>query len=83
MLDCALTFLEKKRDSCGVDGIFLSGLREYIHLNWSGIKELLLSGNYEPGLVETHEIIKYNGKRRMISKFCSIDRLILQMIEKF
>lgn len=77
----ALEFLEKKKDSCGVDGIFLSGLREYVSANWDEITELLLSGQYEPGLVETHEIIKYNGKRRIISKYCSIDRLILRLLE--
>ena len=79
----ALAYLEQKRDTCGVDGMYLSELRSYWEINGESILKELERGSYEPGLVRITEILGRDGKRRKISVFCSIDRLLLRCLERF
>ena len=78
----ALHELEGKRDGCGVDGVYLSQLREYWDINGDDILELLKKETYEPGVVREAEIITSKGKRRLIALYNSIDRLLLRCVSQ-
>ena len=79
-IQTALDNLLGKRDSCGIDGIMVSQYKEYWELNGKSILEQIYNGKYEPGIVQNHEIITSNGKRRIIAKYNCTDRLILRAI---
>jgi len=79
----ALVDLEQKKDSCGVDGMYLSELRTYWEINRSAIIAQLKLGCYEPDMVRIKEILSRDGKRRRISVFCSLDRLLLRCLERY
>lgn len=79
-IESALTELEAKRDSCGTDGIYLSGLREYWDVNGNDILELLREEKYTPVMVRTAEVVNAKGKKRTIYLFSSVDRLILKCL---
>ena len=68
----ALSYLEEKKNSCGVDGMYLSELRDYWKINRSAILSELESGTYEPGMVRIREILSREGKRRRISLFIHV-----------
>ena len=74
--------LLEKRDSCGVDGMRLSELDEYISNNMHALRASIMDGTYRPGLVQEVEQINYKGKIRTISKLTSVDRLILRAIHQ-
>ena len=57
----ALQFLETKKNSCGQDGMYLSELSEYWHVNQTVLMEQLLTGTYEPGIVKIVEIYFINN----------------------
>ena len=76
----ALEHLHGKKDSAGIDGMKLSELDNYWEINRNEILTRICRGEYEPGIVQEVEIITANGKRRMISKIISLDRLILRCI---
>ena len=80
MIDESMKDLEKKRDSCGIDGVFLSELREYWNINGGRIRDSIIKGEYTPGTVREIEIFNYKGKRRTIALYNSIDRLILRCL---
>lgn len=77
-LEEALTFLEGKRDSCGVDGMYLSELRTYWKMNRETVLSELLEERYHPGNVQMLEIVNHRGKKRMIAAYNSLDRLLLR-----
>lgn len=79
-VDQALEYLGSKRDNCGMDGMYLSELREFWNINGQDLIDELKAGNYRPGIVKNIEIINYKGKRRTISAYNSIDRLVLRAI---
>ncbi len=79
-INAALEHLESKHDSCGLDGIKLSELREYWNTNKEVIILAIKEGKYSPGIVSVTEILKPNGKRRTVAKLNSIDRLILRAL---
>lgn len=79
-VETVLNELEAKRDSCGLDGIYLSDLREYWKVNGKDILQLLREEKYEPVTVRTSEIVNSKGKRRTIYLFSSVDRLILKCL---
>ena len=76
----ALCHLSTKKDTCGIDGLYLSELRDDWNINGIRYLSLLLEGKYKPGIVQIYEIVNYTGKRRSISSFNSIDRLILRCL---
>lgn len=76
----ALSHLSTKKDTCGMDGVHLSDLKDDWEINREHYLSLLQSGRYTPGTVRIYEIVNYMGKRRAISSFNSIDRLILRCI---
>lgn len=81
-VELARDHLLKKRDSCGVDGMRLSELNDYIRNNLNGIRSSIIDGTFRPGLVQEVEIIDPRGKIRTISKLTSVDRLILRAIQQ-
>ncbi len=76
----ALNHLSTKKDTCGIDGVYLSDLREDWSINGERYLSLLREGKYKPGIVQIFEIVNFTGKRRCISSFNSIDRLILRCL---
>lgn len=80
MIDESMKDLESKRDSCGIDGVYLSELREYWDINGRRIRDSIIKGEYTPGTVREIEIFNYKGKRRTIALYNSIDRLILRCL---
>jgi len=65
----ALSHLSTKKDTCGIDGLYLSELRDYWDINGERYLSMLRVGKYKPGIVQIYEIINYTGKRRSISSF--------------
>jgi len=76
----ALSHLSTKKDTCGIDGLHLSELRDDWNINGERYLSLLRDGKYKPGIVQIYEIINYTGKRRSISSFNSVDRLVLRCL---
>ena len=69
----ALCHLSTKKDTCGIDGLYLSELRDDWNINGNRYLSLLLEGKYKPGIVQIYAIVNYTGKRgcREISNFTS------------
>lgn len=76
----ALEHLLKKRDTCGIDGMFLSELPSWFTLNQEGLIQSIHNNTYEPGVVELLEVLNYKGKVRPIARISSVDRLLLRAI---
>lgn len=74
--------LLEKKDSCGIDGIFVSQYKEYWELNKERILESILSGQYKPSEVKKIEILKPNGKKRILAQYTCTDRVILDVIKR-
>lgn len=79
-ISTALEYLQQKPDSFGIDGVLLSQLSEYWNINGSNIVFEIQNGLYTPKSVLQFEILTKKGTTRTISKFCSIDRLLLRAI---
>jgi group II intron reverse transcriptase/maturase len=78
----ALEHLQTKHDSCGVDGMRLSELSDYVQNNMPAIRTSVEDGTFSPDLVQEIDLINRNGKIRTISKLTSIDRLLLRAIHQ-
>lgn len=74
--------LQEKHDSCGVDGMRLSELDDYLKNNRSALRTSIMDGTYRPGLVQEVDLINQKGKIRTISKLITVDRLILRAIHQ-
>ncbi len=79
-IELALNYLATKQNSCGIDGIMLSDLREYWKVNGDNISTLIKGKKYEPGIICIREIVQPSGKKREIAKYNSIDRMLLRAI---
>ena len=64
--------------SSGVDGLRTVDLKAYLQSNWSGIKESLLRGDYQPQGVKKVRIPKPKGGERILGIPTVVDRLIQQ-----
>lgn len=69
-----------KKDRKNEDG--KSELRELWDVNSEDIVEMVYKGIYEPKVVQQYEILKIDGRRRIISDYNLIDKLILRAIEQ-
>ena len=74
--------LLKKHDSCGVDGMRLSELEDYLQNNYEALTSSILDETYRSGLVQEVDIINNKGKIRTISKLTSVDRLVLRAVHQ-
>ena len=59
--------LQEKHDSCGVDGMRLSELDDYIQNNLSALRSSIIDGTYRPGPVQEVELINSNGKKPVVT----------------
>lgn len=76
----AISFLKTKPNACSDDGVYLHELEQYWQLNEGIIKRQLLDGTYLPQMIHEKVLLQPNGKRRIITLFSSVDRLILRAI---
>ncbi len=76
----ALKRVERNRGAPGIDGLSTEELRSYLRINWSGIKEKLLTGTYKPSPVRRVEIAKSDGGTRTLGIPTVADRLIQQAL---
>lgn len=76
----ALLHLSKKKDTFGLDGIYLSQLETHWTKYGSEIVAQLQKSTYEPEIVEEFEILSRKGKKRNINKMSSVDRLLTRAI---
>ncbi|NMA18048.1 MAG: Retron-type reverse transcriptase [Clostridiaceae bacterium] len=81
-LKSACSHLQKKGDSFGVDGMRLSQLPEYLENNSSALINSIMDLSFRPGLVQEISYVDKKGKVRNISKFNSIDRMLLRAIHQ-
>jgi RNA-directed DNA polymerase len=66
----------------GVDGMTVDALLPYLRERWSGIKEDLLAGRYQPSPVRKVEIPKPGGGMRQLGIPTVLDRLIQQALHQ-
>ena len=78
----ALAHLMEKPDSAGADGIRLSTLNEYWKVNGETISDLIRNCSYRPGIVRQREIVNKDQKKRMVSNFNAVDRLLMRAISQ-
>ena len=71
----AIQHFSKKKDSCGMDGIYLSQLEEYWSQAGKNIVTQLIDGSYHPEVIEEYELLNKKGKQRYINKLSSIDKI--------
>lgn len=79
-IESACDYLLKKRDSCGLDGMYLSELPTYLAHNKNLLVRTLSNGDYKFKLAEKRVILGKSGKQRQITLLNSIDRLVLRMM---
>ena len=72
--------LLEKNESCGVDGMMTSEIADYMKHNSELLVSELRSGDYTPRLVQTGTILGKSGKKRMITRLTTIDKLILRAV---
>ena len=78
----ALQAVEANRGAAGMDGMEVKQLRSYLREHWAGIREQILSGDYEPRPVRRVDIPKPGGGTRMLGIPTVVDRLIQQAIHQ-
>ena len=78
----AMAHLMDKPDSAGTDGIKLSRLNEYWTINGSSIMKKIRECCYKPGIVRQREVVNKDQKKRMVSNFNAIDRLLMRAISQ-
>ncbi len=76
----AMEHFRNKNDSSGIDGVRISELPEYWDMNGVNIRQAICRGSYQPAVVQEVEIVSASGKRRVISKLVSVDRLLLRAV---
>lgn len=76
----ALKRVESNKGAPGVDGIRISSLRGYVRDQWTGIRQQLLEGTYQPQPVRRVEIPKSGGGKRKLGIPTVLDRLIQQAL---
>lgn len=64
----------------GIDGMTVDELTDWLREHWSGVREQLLAGTYEPKPVRRVMIPKRGGGERMLGIPTVVDRLIQQAI---
>ncbi len=79
-IDLALTYLSKKKDSCGMDGVKLSELSHFWMTNGDKIVDSVMEGKYEVGIVRQTDILAPTRKKRTISTMNSVDRLLARAL---
>lgn len=76
----ALKRVRRNKGSAGIDGMTVDELTPYLHENWSGIRERLLAGTYQPSAVRRVLIPKSGGGMRQLGIPTVLDRFVQQLI---
>lgn len=79
-IESACSNLLKKKDSYGIDGMYLSELPTYLSHNKALLLHELTNGKYVFSIAEKQIVIGKNGKKREITILNSVDRLVLRML---
>lgn len=77
-IEVAVRNVKRNNGSCGIDGMRVEDLEDYMEKNWQRIKEQILARKYKPQPVKRVEIPKDNGGVRLLGVPCVIDRVIQQ-----
>ena len=70
------------KGSAGIDGVTVDGLREYLNLNWTKIKEDIITKKYKPAPVKRVYIPKGKDSKRPLGIPTAMDRVIQQAISQ-
>ncbi|MCP4395851.1 MAG: group II intron reverse transcriptase/maturase, partial [bacterium] len=76
----AWTRVKKNKGAAGVDGMSIDEMPEVLREQWTGIRESVMEGTYQPSPVLRVEIPKPSGGVRLLGIPTVLDRLIQQAI---
>lgn len=76
----ALKRVRQNKGGPGVDGMTVGELSPYLVAHWTGIREQLLAGTYQPQPVRRHEIPKPGGGTRTLGIPTVLDRFLQQCL---
>ena len=79
-LGLALAQVRRNRGACGIDGMEVSDLKDYLDENLDEIKELIRKRTYKPQPVKRVEIPKPDGGVRKLGVPTVLDRFVQQAI---
>jgi RNA-directed DNA polymerase len=72
----------RNKGAAGIDKMTVEEVKNYLRVNWAGIKEKLLEGTYKPQPVRGVEIPKPNGGKRLLGIPTVVDRIIQQALHQ-
>jgi RNA-directed DNA polymerase len=75
----ALKRVRRNKGSPGIDGMSVDELEPHLREHWSGIREQLLAGTYQPSAVKRQLIDKTGGGKRQLGIPTVVDRFIQQL----
>jgi len=78
----ALHQVLRNKGACGVDGMEVSELKEYLSSHQRKLVRVMLSGNYLPSAIRGVEIPKPNGKKRLLGIPTVVDRWLQQAVSQ-
>lgn len=76
----ALNRVVSNKGAAGIDGMKVDEVREYLEVNWSGIRQSILERTYKPVPVRRVEIPKPHGGVRKLGIPTVVDRMLQQSI---
>lgn len=76
----ALEHILSRKNSCGVDGIYITDFGEYWLMNGEKIIRQLLRGKYKNSPIQIHDRVMPTGKHRKIALYTCTDRLITRIL---
>jgi RNA-directed DNA polymerase len=79
-LQAALKRVRKNKGSPGIDGMTVEELSDHLRAHWSGLREQLLTGTYQPAPVLRQLIPKSGGGMRELGIPTVLDRFIQQAV---
>lgn len=82
-IEKALIAVERNRGACGVDGMQIDELRQYVNTHYQFLRKSILEGTYQPASVRKVEIPKPQGGVRMLGIPTVIDRMLQQAIQQW
>lgn len=74
--------VKANKGAAGVDNMTVEELMPHLRKHWAGIKEELLSGQYQPQAIRVVEIPKPTGGMRQLGIPTVVDRLIQQAVHQ-
>src|SRR5688572_30770461 len=79
-LQAALKRVRKNKGSPGIDAMTVDELPDYLRTHWSGLREQMLAGTYQPAAVREQLIPKGGGEMRKLGIPTVLDRFIQQAL---